>query len=435
MNSRQWATLYYGWVIVGVCFLTIAVSYAIRYNFAIFYVAILDEFGWSRADTALVYSINMIVYGGAAPLVGFALDRYGPRKLMTGGAVLLGISSAACSLTSQIWHLLLLYGVFVALGICATGYVPNTSLVSRWFVRNRGKALGLFGIGIGLAYLSLTGVEAMISAWGWRDTYRVMGLLALCIAPVIAIFQRLDPREKGLVPDGEVSGSVASEETKVSAEDLIVDKDWASRDWTIQTAVATRRFWILFVGWIFIWGIGVSLTLTHLVAFAVDQGYSRAFGAWIYGLYGGIFALSNGFGFISDRVGREVAITIGISLAAAGVTMLILNRGNDTVWLMYLFSLLFGTGIGITSPALTASAADIFQGKHFGSIYGTIVLGFGVGGAIGPWLGGLVFDSVGNYIPAFAVVLMVMAGALACFWIAAPRKVRLVPGRAHHYPA
>ncbi|MBM2824349.1 MAG: hypothetical protein HW402_13 [Dehalococcoidales bacterium] len=422
---------FYGWLVVIISLLTVAISYGIRYSFSVFYVAILREFGWSRADTALVFSINVIVYGVSAPIAGLAIDRFGPRKLLTIGAILLAIATAASSRTSQIWHLYILFGVVASLGICVTGYVTNAAMVSRWFIKRRGTALGIFALGFAVAFSMSSGVEYLTTQIGWRGSFVALGFMALAIAPVIAIFQRLEPKEKGLLPDGESVESTKVTTKLSGSEPLVVDEKWASQEWSLPKALKTRRFWFLFLGSLFAWGLALGLILAHQVAFAVDAGYSRAFGALIFSLYGVCNGLGNLLGFLSDRLGREVTIIIGITLGIAGILMLILNQGSSTPWLMYAYSLLFGLGMGIVSPTFTASVADLFQGKNFGSINGFIVMGFGIGGAISPWLGGKIFDTLGTYLPAFYFIILALVVAAICMWFAGPRQVRLVAGKAN----
>ncbi len=430
MVDKNKSPFFYGWVIVAICFISVAVAYGIHYSFSVFYVSILKEFGWSRADTALIFSINIIVYGVSAPIVGMAVDRLGPRKFMSLGAILLAIAIATCSLTNQIWHFYILFGVLVSFGIGATGYVPNSVLVSRWFVKRRGSAFGIFMVGFGVAYAMASGIEYLIRQIGWRNSFVALGLLVVAIVPLIAIFQRLDPRDKGLRPDGEFRETKAPQASTVTEEALVVDKKWASEEWNLLKAIRTYRFWFLFACNLFLWGIAVNLILAHQVVFAVDEGYSPAFGALIFSLYGVLYGLGNLAGFLSDRFGREAVATIGLTLATLGILMLILNQGNHTPWLMFTYSLLFGIGLGITSPAFSASVADLFQGKNFGSIQGLIVTGFGIGGSISAWLGGKIFDVTGTYIPAFYLVLVALAISGVCFWIAGPRQVRLVAGKA-----
>jgi len=420
---------FYGWIIVAVCFITVAISYGIRYSFSVFYGEILNEFGWSRADTALIFSLNMIVYGIGAPLSGWAMDRFGPRKFMTAAVVILALGTALSALTTQVWHLYLTFGVLASFGIAATGFATNTAMISRWFYRRRGLAMGIYGAGFGIAYALSSGIEFSVSQIGWRESYIMLGIVAMLLVPLIIVFQRLDPREKGLLPDGGVRSTSPGKTRTVTPEMLIVNKTWASIDWTISRAIRTSRFWWMFLFRLFYWGVASNLIITHQIVYTTDQGYSPAFGALVFTVYGLCYALGSVLAFLSDRFGRELSITGGMLGSAVGVGMLIINQGTETPYLLFIFAVLFGVGGGMGSSAGNAALADIFQGKHFGAITGLSVAGFGIGGAFSPWLGGKIFDEMGTYVPAFYLVIGAIIMAVVCIWVARPRTIRLVPGK------
>ena len=180
---------------------------------------------------------------------------------------------------------------------------------------------------------------------------------------------------------------------------------------------------------LFYWGVASNLIITHQIVYTTDQGYSQTFGALIFTTYGLCYALGSLMAFLSDRFSRELSITVGMMGSAVGVGMLIINHGNETPYLLYIFAILFGVGGGLGSSAGNAALADIFQGKHFGAITGLSVAGFGIGGAFSPWLGGKIFDETGTYIPAFYIVIGAIIMAIICVWIAGPRNIRLVPGK------
>jgi MFS family permease len=421
--------LFYGWVIVGISLLAMTVSYGIRTSFPVFFLPILKEFGWSRADTALIYSINIVVYGISAPITGMAIDRLGPQKFMGIGAILLAIATASCSFAKEIWHFCILFGVLVSFGVSANGWVPGATLTSHWFIKRRGAILGILGLGFGFAYMLAFGIEYLIEMIGWRSSFVALGLLAAGLVPLIVIFQRLDPKEKGLLPDGEPKKTSIEGANRITVEALVVDERWASRNWNLSGAIKTYRFWLLFMSFLFLLGVAYSTMATHLVVFAVDQGYSAAFGAFILSFYGLFVAAGYLLGFLSDRFGREIMITAGIMLNILGVLMLILNRGNHTFEFMYAYGVLFGMGNGMACPGLAAALADIFQGVNFGSIMGLVTVGTGIGGAIGPWLGGKIFDMEGTYILVFYSMIVVLIACIVFVWVASPRKVRRVVGK------
>ena len=232
----------------------------------------------------------------------------------------------------------------------------------------------------------------------------------------------------GLQPDG-LSGE-ASPRLGAAADPTIVDHTWVATEWTVGSAVKQHRFWALFLASFFLWGIGVTILQVHQVAFIVDAGYGAVFATIIFSIYGAMSMIGPLCAFISDRVGREVTVTAGISFIMLGAAMLFLVNDSSHPWILYIFALAFGMGMGLNTATLGACAMDLFQGKNFGSINGVITAGFAIGAALGAYLGGLIYDLTGTYLIAFMVVEVALALAMVCVWVAAPRKTRLVPGRA-----
>jgi MFS family permease len=193
-------------------------------------------------------------------------------------------------------------------------------------------------------------------------------------------------------------------------------------EWTLGRALRTRALWLFFAASFLLWGIGTTLIITHQVAFTRDIGFSPDFGAVVYLAFGIAYFISNLGGFISDSIGREKTMTVGVVGAMAGVLMLVLANWYPDARLLFLYSALFGLGAGLCAPVLTAALADFFQGKHFGAINGFVTMSFGVGGAISPWLGGYIHDQLHTYIPAFAIVMVAIAASCVCVWLAEPKK-------------
>jgi MFS family permease len=233
----------------------------------------------------------------------------------------------------------------------------------------------------------------------------------------------------GLSPDGIPEPPPQSEPGP--QPNLVVDEKWAVREWTLPEAVRTYRFWAAFMASFFMWGIAFNLLANHLTAFlALDVGYPKLFAAFIFSLYGLVYALGNLGGFISDRIGREKAITLGGAGAILATSLLFLIRDPSQVWLPYLFAVAIGLSTGLMSGTLPTVAADLFQGKNFGLINGVIVIGFGIGGAIGPWLGGYLHDVTGSYDLTFLLVMAAIGASVALVWVSGPGKVRAVGSRA-----
>ncbi|MFW6103195.1 MAG: MFS transporter, partial [Chloroflexota bacterium] len=152
MKSRS--RVFYGWVILTVGFVTIVGGYICRNTFSVFYPAIVEEFGWTRGNTALIFSINILTYGLVAPFAGALADRFRPRFVLATGAVLIGTGMALCSLADAQWQFYLLYGVVAAIGLSVAGWAPVSTLLTNWFVRRRALAFGILGSGFGISLMS-----------------------------------------------------------------------------------------------------------------------------------------------------------------------------------------------------------------------------------------------------------------------------------------
>jgi MFS family permease len=168
--------------------------------------------------------------------------------------------------------------------------------------------------------------------------------------------------------------------------------------------------------------------LTHHVAFAIDLGYSPIYASSVLSLLGILFAFGSLAGLVSDRIGRELTMTIASAIGISGIVALALIQDTSQPWMLYYYAIAVGLGFGLTAPTIAASATDIFQGPKVGTTIGFIWLSFAMGGAIGPWLGGWIFEFTGSYLVAFILAMVLYAVACAAIWLAAPRKVRLVPG-------
>lgn len=427
---------FYGWVIVGVSFLTIAATYATRYSFTIFYVAMLKDLGWSRASLAGAFSLAMLIYGIFSPFIGGLMDRFGPRRLFPLAALMLALGMVASGYIRAPWHFYLTYGVLITLGLNGLGAVPHAPIISNWFILKRGLASGIIMVGYGVGIVFAPLIQQMISRWGWRGTFPIFGLIvASLIIPLTVIFQRLHPQEKGLRPDGLEQEDL--ERLKkvygTGADVSSIDPVWTSQDWTVRKAVRTVRFWGLMLANIN-FGFFMGTILVHQAPFIVDAGFSGMFAATILGLTGLVNAGGNLlWGTLSDRIGREWTYTMACGCAFFSMILLILVKGTSNPWLLYGHGILFGLGYALAS-LWQGIAGDLFQGKQYGAIFGLMTVGFGVGNFLGPWLGGYLFDTRGTY--AIALILCLVATVLSSFfiWVAGPRQVRLV-GRKVLKPA
>lgn len=418
--------IFHGWLIVLTGIASYSLGYGARYSFSVIFPALLEEFQWPRDITAAMLSIHMLSYGIVAPFAGALVDRIGPRKTMIMGTLLLAIGLALSALGGKPWHFYLSFGIISGSGLCFIGAVPFTTVIKNWFERKRGLAFSCLFFGAGGAFIWYPAIAYLINKVGWRGTFVVEAIvLTGAMLPLIIFFVIYHPREKGLLPDGVLADK---EDCQAPAKDQlwIINHDWVSRDWLLFRAAKTGRFWLLCLSTFSLWGIMEHIMVAHHVAFATDAGYSKIFASSVLSLFGIMFAFGSLAGLVSDRIGREWTMTIGTIVGISGIFVLTLIRDDSHPWLLYYYAITLGLGLGITSPTITAATTDIFQGPKVGAIIGFVWLSFSIGGTIGPWLGGWIYEVTNSYLAAFVVAMALFAVSCAAIWLAAPRKVRRV---------
>lgn len=403
---------FYGWVIVSISIVGTMLVYGTRHSFSVFFPPILDEFHWSRGSTAFMLSLNLLIYGLTAPIAGRLSDRWKPRWVMGLGVVTLGLATACCAFANELWHFYLLFGFLMPIGSAFTGLPVLGPAVANWFVKKRGLAIGLAQIGGGLSFTYGLFVEYIISVLGWRCAYFVIaGVLMAVLLPLYILPFNYQPENKGL----KALGSTEPYDRSTISNPV-------SDSYTMSQAVRTSKLWLLIGSFAFYWGIGCYLVLAHQVKFAQDVGYGSTFAASIFALFGIFVAAGQLSSGMSDWIGREKTLTIASILSISGLIALILVRDTSQPWLLYLYAICFGYGAGLSSPTIYAGMADIFYGKHFGSIGGLMLTGFAITGVLGPWLGGYIYDISGSYTSPFLFCIACFGLSSVLFWVAAPRK-------------
>jgi MFS family permease len=412
-------SFFYGWIIVGVVFVGMVFVYGIRHSFSIFFPSILGEFGWARGSTAIMLSLNILVYGLLAPVAGSLADRWHPRRVTMIGLLVLGLATAGCALARELWHFYLLFGVLMPMGMALCGWPILCPTLANWFTHRRGLAIALGQMGSGLSFTYGFFVEFVISEVGWRYAFIVIAaILVVILLPIYFLFFYYRPESKGFEPYCVIKAPAVPEKK----ETAVLAKESLSRGWTLGSAMRTYQLWLIALAYMLFWGIGCYLALAHQVKFAEDVGYSSTFAASIFALFG-IFMTAGMFSSsISDWVGREITVFLAAVLVIGAMMALILVRDTSAPWLLYIYAICFGIGAGLFSPAVNAGAADIFHGRDFGAIAGFLQTGMGIGGAIGPWLGGFIYDISGSYFGAFIFCMVCFGLAFLAFFFAAPRK-------------
>jgi len=420
---KQKPTLYYGWIVLGVAFTIMVLGYAIRNTFSVFYPTIVEEFGWGRGGTALMFSITILVYGFMSPLAGSLVDRFQPRVVLSAGALVVGAGIALCSLASTQWQFYLLYGVITAIGLSMIGVTPLSAVTTNWFATRRGLMFGILAAGFGLSLISAPINQLLISSFGWRSAYVIIG--AFCSAVIIPLclrFMRRAPQQQRQ-PDElpRETGRPAGPGTQQPADS---SRRWGETEWTLRRALRTHQFWLLTVSAFLMMGFTEQIVIAHQVYFLRDLGCQPMTAASIYGVFGIAFVVGNAGGLLSDRLGRERVFIPAVLLMAAAMSFLLFCvKDASQLWMLLTFSICFGLGQGAAPPACMAAMADLFHGRYYGSIVGAMILGSATGGALGAWLAGFLHDMTGSYFTALVAVVLASVLSAALMWLAAPRKV------------
>jgi MFS family permease len=384
--------IYYGWVIVAVMFVTLFFSLGFRFAFGVYYSAILDETGWSRADTASVVSAAMIVYACTAALAGYLFDRMGARVLFTIGALCMGSGLMLCSTVNSLTGLTAAYGILLGLSYAALGFIPHMAIVPRWFARRRGLASALSLAGVGLGSLGVATLSAeLIVRIGWRDTMWWFGIAAMVVLiPLNLLFHRHSAEHVGLLPDGP-------------SDQPVVRTAPVKSGTSVGEALHMPVFWLLALA-VTMTGLCNMILVVHQTRMLVDMGFGLPLASLLFGILGAMRAAGGLiWGPLSDRIGRAACVVIICSISLIGLVLLWLTSLVPPeafalrIALLAGYLLTFGIGFNGISPVYASAVSDRFAGKNLGTILGLLDLGFGLGSALGPWWAGWMFDRYGSY--------------------------------------
>ena len=430
VGSRHWSAclpLYYGWLIVVIAFVTMAIGVTARTAFSLLMPPLIDEFGWDRGLAAGAFSFGFLVSAVLSPIVGRVIDARGPRVVILTGVLLMSAGLLLAPSIERPWHLYATLGILVGAGANMMTYTVHSQFLPNWFVRRRGFAISIAfsGVGVG-AIVLLPWLQSIIVSDGWRTSCSAMGLLAIVVAGPLNLLVRKKPEDIGLLPDGASQMASAAEQRAASN---VVDPAWAAIEWTLARAVRTTRFWWIVVGY-FCALVAWYAVQVHQTKYLIEIGFGPLVAAWALGIVSVVGIPGQiSLGALSDRIGREWVWTAGcagFAICYAALMALEQYPSNALLYLMVISQGFFGYAL---TSVMGPIVVEIFEGPHYGSIFGTITVALIGGGAAGPWVTGVIHDVTGSYWLAFAVAIVCCVTSAAAIWIAAPRNVRLVPGR------
>jgi len=385
--------------VLGACFTLNMFGRGLGDTYAVFLLPLEHEFGWRRSELTSVYSIYLLTHGVTSPLIGYFFDRFGPRWVYGTGLACLGSAMFLSGSLTSLWQFYVLVGVLVGLGVSLNGMVAGSALLSRWFRGRLSTAIGIaysaYGIGT-IVFVPLA--QYLVADFNWRTAYRVLGGVALLLAPVAA-----------LLPWGRFSAGHPEHQRAARAKA-------AEPGWTLRTAMRTDVFRGLSQAFFFTASAMFSI-LVQLVAFLVDAGFSAITAATAYGVVGMLSAASvMGSGFTSERFGYRQTVTATFLGTATGMLLLLLLTFVQSTALLVLFVPVFGLCMGVRGPIVSSISARYFAGPSVATIYGAIYAMNALGAAFGSLLGGLLHDLTGGYRAGLVAALCFLALASSPFW-------------------
>lgn len=398
MHTDKSARLYYGWIVVAVTALTLLVSAGVRSAPGVFLVPMQQDTGWSIGVLSFAVSIGLLVLGLTAPVGGWLIDRFGPRKLAVIALVIISISMAASAFIQTPLQLALLWGGLSGIGTGIISGVLGATVAMRWFVARRGLVIGMFGASTSAGQLLF--VPALMLAattLGWRASSLVLSVIAMVAVLPVLLFLRNDPADVGQIPLGATPATV---QPRPGAERGVM-----------RRAVRSPEFWLL-AGTFFICGATSNgIVGTHLIPFAHDHGIAQTTAAGMLALMGAMnFVGTLGSGWLTDRYDPRKLLAIYYGFR--GLSLLFLPFVTEPFGLAA-FAVLFGLDYIATVPPTTALVADNFGRRNVGTVYGWVFCSHQIGAALAAWTGGMVRDSLGDYGLAFLIAgALAIAGAL-----------------------
>ncbi|WP_189088347.1 MFS transporter [Deinococcus ruber] len=401
MNRLTGGRLYYGWIVVIVTALALLIAAGARSAPGVFLLPMQQDLKLDRATLSGAVSLGLVMFGLGAPLSGFFIDRFGPRRVVLAGLALLGVSFIASASVHGLPGLYVWWGLLSGLGTGVVGGVLGATVANRWFVRQRGLVTGLFGAATSAGQLMFIPLlTALGTSLGWRTTSIVIGALGLALLLPVLLLLRDSPAELGLSPDGEEAISARPAAPRPTPG-------------IMAAALRSRDFWLLCATFFVCGATSNGLIGTHFIAYCGENGLTPVYAAGMLALMGGFnFVGTLASGYFTDRVDPRGLLSL--YYAFRGLSLMVLPLIPPGPALIF-FAVLFGLDYIATVPPTTALVADRFGRANLGTVYGWVFCAHQVGAALAAWLGGVLRESLGTYGPSFiaAGVLAVAAALLS----------------------
>lgn len=413
--------VFFGWYIVGAGFLCLWINVGIGfYSFPVFLVELNRSLGWGRGATGIGISLTFIVAGLASPLVGRLLPRYGPKKLIAAGAVLMSLAFFLFGFMTALWQFYVMCSL-LAIGLSCTGTMSTSYVISDWFQRKRGRAMGIMMVGAGLGGLTFVPLTNwLIGLFELQKTFIGYSILiSLVIIPIAGSVIRRRPAELGILPDGDIG--IADKENDPHAVFGTSAPAKPNVSWTFRDAIRTRSFWAVGIA-LTLGTFGQTSILVHQVAYFQDIGISPekaadALGLCAFlGIGGKVF-----FGAMADRYPVRYAMMLCFGLQFFGTFLLLKTH---TLGSPYWFVIVWGFAMGGVIALEPLIIAECFGLESFGVILGMLYVLTTIGGSAGVPFAGYVFDIYRSYTAAFSIfAITYFLSTSVCLLAVPPRAI------------
>ena len=402
---------FYGYTIVTAAFIILLVMIGSVMTFGVFITPMSEEFGWGYATITGALSVSILISGFLGILSGKLCDKFGPKKVVLISNLFFGAGLVLMSQVNTIWQLYLFYGGILAIGM-SSAIAPLQSTVVKWFVKKRGLIVSIFLMGLTSGSMVMPLIaNQLILLWGWRTAYAVLGATSFSVVLIAAMYLKNDPAEIGELPYG------ASETEEPGSAAM------PTSGFSLREAFGTVQLWLL-CAFFFLAAFAMMTIMTHIVPHAINLGISSTVAAVIMATIGGVStAAMIPNGFLTDKIGvHKTAIILTIMLL---ISMIWLSASGDGILPLFLFAVVFGIAFSGLDILLALLSSNLFGLIALGTIIGFVNAILQFGGAIGPLVAGIIFDSNGSYQSAFIIcaVLSVIA-VFITFFLKPPRSTQ-----------
>ncbi|UCG55291.1 MAG: MFS transporter [Dehalococcoidia bacterium] len=398
--------VFYGyWIVAATFFCAFMDSACGYYSFSLFVTPLEADFGWGRGTIMAAWTFRFLGMGLASPFFGRLVDRWGSRKVIPIGAIIGGLGFVLLAQTTNLWYFYIGWAV-VGIGMAGSGLIPGTAVVSRWFKKRRGMALGIMGVGFGAGgILSPLIGGYLIPNFGWSASYFALAWLMWILIPLAILVIRTKPSDMGLHPDG-----VEEPETKTEA--ATESSSSSDSGMTLKMALVSSSFWLIGISYL-ISSMGETGITQSQVPFLEDIGFPVALAATTLAVVGIWSAIGKfAFGWLCDRIPVKIARAIGIGFLLVGAIILTSVQPGSLTVLIWLYTILKGFGTGSWMATMSMLTSTTFGLASYGLIFGMVTILMSIGNAIGPLLGGFMYDFTGSYYGAFIVFIIMLALAI-----------------------